>query len=176
MHELLRLPEASDAAALFPLIHRTSVTHGIAWDGPESRDDYTARLTEIADEAWRGERHFFTILEPSSGAPIGSCDVRPDDAGFRASVGIWLAESHQGRGIGTRTIAELVSYAWTRLGLHRLEADVFVGNGASRRSFEKNGFELEGTIRSAMVKRGVPRDMWLLALLNPKSRFWPPLS
>lgn len=171
MNELLRLPEASDAAALYPLIYRTSVTQGIAWDGPESRADYAARIADIADQTWRGERHFFTILEPVTGAPIGSCDVRPDDAGFRGSLGIWLAESHQGRGIGTRTVGELIQYAWSRLDLHRLEAEVFVGNGASRRCFEKNGFVLEGTLRGATLKRGVPRDMWMLGLVNPRSRF-----
>lgn len=174
MQPLLRRVEASDAGALFPLIFRTSVTHGIAWDGPESAEDYALRISDIAERARRGERHFFTIVEPSSGQPVGSCDVRPDDAGFRASLGIWLAEAYQGRGLGTRSIGELVSYGWGRLGLHRLEAEVFVGNEASRRSFEKNGFELEGTIRGATLKRGAPRDEWLLGLVNAQSRFLSP--
>jgi RimJ/RimL family protein N-acetyltransferase len=68
-------------------------------------------------------------------------------------------------------IAELVSYGFAELGLHRLDSFIFVGNWASRRAFEKNGFELEGTLRGATLKAGVPRDDWVLGLLNPASRF-----
>jgi RimJ/RimL family protein N-acetyltransferase len=171
MTDIIRVPQLGDAEQLFPQLYRTSVTDGIAWDGPDSRDDYVTRLGVIIDEVRRRERHFFTIVAPDSATPIGSCDVRPDGQLFRATVGIWIGESQQGRGLGTRAIAELVRYAFETLQLHKVDAEIFVDNWASRRAFEKNGFALEGTVRGALLKRGVPLDEWLLGLVNPASRF-----
>jgi [ribosomal protein S5]-alanine N-acetyltransferase len=168
---LLRAPQAGDTKALFPQIYKTRVTDGIAWDGPDSEHDYASRWGIIVDEVRRGERHFFVITEPESRAPIGSCDVRPDTQRFRATLGIWVGEAHQHRGLGTQAIAELVDYSFTKLGLHKLDAEIFVGNWASRRAFEKNGFELEGTAREALLKRGIPRDEWHFGLVNRESRF-----
>jgi RimJ/RimL family protein N-acetyltransferase len=116
-------------------------------------------------------KHYFVILDPDEGSPIGCCDVRPDAELFRGEIGLWIGEGSRGRGIGSRVIAELVSYGFGELGLHRLDAVIFVGNWASRRAFEKNGFALEGTLRGATLKAGVPRDDWILGLLNPASRF-----
>lgn len=166
---LLRPPRVEDARALFSQIHRTSVVDSILWDGPESQHDYVTRYGIIVDETRAGSRHFFCIVAPESGDPIGSCDVRPDAARSRATLGIWIGAAHQGRGLGTRAIAELVRYAFDELSLHELAAEVFVGNWPSRRAFEKNGFVLEGTIRAAVVKRGVPRDEWHLVLVRPSS-------
>ena len=59
----------------------------------------------------------------------------------------------------------LARYAFDELGLAKLEATVFVGNVASRRIFEKNGFLLEGTIRRAVRKRGRFVDEWLFGKL-----------
>jgi catechol 2,3-dioxygenase-like lactoylglutathione lyase family enzyme len=52
------------------------------------------------------------------------------------------------------------------LGLNKIDARVFVGNAQSRRAFEKNGFRLEGTLRSAGRKRGKVFDDWLLGKLG----------
>ena len=57
--------------------------------------------------------------------------------------------------------------------LKKLEATVFVGNHASRRAFEKNGFTLEGTIRRAVRKRGVLVDEWLFGIVG-EERCVPP--
>jgi RimJ/RimL family protein N-acetyltransferase len=44
----------------------------------------------------------------------------------------------------------------------KIEPGIFVGNTASRRVFEKNGFKLEGTLE----KRGKWLDEWLLGLVR----------
>ena len=123
------------------------------------------------DEVRAGQKHFFTIIDAQSEMPVGSCDVRPDAVRFRATIGIWIGEAHQRRGLGSRAVAELVRYSFTELALHKLDAEIFVGNWPSRRAFEKNGFILEGTFRDAVLKRGEPLDEWHLGLVNPHSRF-----
>jgi RimJ/RimL family protein N-acetyltransferase len=162
----LRLPRAGDAELLFPSIFGSNVTKSIQWDGPESLEKYVARWKKIVAEAESGRRHFFVIVDPDSKAPVGSCDLRPDDAHFRAGLGLWIAEHCQGRGLGSRVVAALVEYAFHRLGLCKLEASVFVGNQGSRRVCEKNGFVLEGTLRCAAMKQGRPVDEWLFGRVN----------
>jgi len=105
--------------------------------------------------------HFFVIAHASHG-PVGCCDVRPDAERFRADLGLWIGMPFQRMGIGTRAVSLLTRYAFDELGVTKIEAHVFVGNWASRRIFEKNGFELEGTIRAACRKRGRAMDEWYL--------------
>lgn len=159
----LRPIQEADADALYPQLVGTSVTDTILWDGPESLEAYRARFAERAPLVARGEAHLFTIC--ADGAPIGCIDARPESA-IRGSMGLWVGPAHQGRGHGTRAVHLLARYAFGPLGLRKLEAMVFVGNHASRRIFEKNGFRLEGTIRRAAQKRGAFLDEWLLGLLD----------
>jgi RimJ/RimL family protein N-acetyltransferase len=171
---VLRKPLLTDAPLLFPMVYRTSVIEQLFWDGPESAEEFTATWSGIVGRAERGENHFFVITEPSKGAAVGACDVRPDEKRFRGSLGIWIGEAYQGQGLGTQAIGELVRYAWGTLRLHRLDAEVFVGNWPSRVALEKNGFVLEGTLRSATLKLGVLRDDWCFGLINPASPFLGP--
>lgn len=165
--DVLRLPRSDDVDRLLPLICRSDVTRTIAWDGPPSEPEYRENWRNIVADAATRKRHFFTIVDPISSEPAGTCDVRPDGDAFRASLGLWIGLRFQSRGLGTRVVADLVRYGFEELGLCKLDAMVFCGNWASRRVFEKNGFVLEGTIRCALAKRGVPIDEWHLGLVNP---------
>ncbi len=167
----LRPIDPADTDALYPQLAGTGVTDTILWDGPASLEDYRARFAERAARVARGELaahepRMFTIC--ADDAPIGCIDARPE-SDTRGSLGLWIGPAHQGRGHGTRAVNLLARYAFG-LGLRKLEATVFVGNHASRRIFEKNGFALEGTIRRAACKRGRLLDEWLFGLLDEELR------
>lgn len=57
-----------------------------------------------------------------------------------ASVGYWLAEAAGGRGLATQAVAELVEFAFTEFGLHRLEAGTIPHNLRSQAVLARNGF------------------------------------
>lgn len=161
----LRPPLPTDADQLYPLLIEGRVTDTIAWDGPESLDELRQGMALRALQVLNGEKHYFTIVEAESDGPIGTCDIRLEAAdASRANVGLWIGEPFQGQGYGTQVIAALVAYGFDQLGLDRIEADVFVGNWASRRIFEKNGFALERTETAALLKRGEPVDEWMFGL------------
>jgi ribosomal-protein-alanine N-acetyltransferase len=159
----LRPIVASDADPLYPLIAGTDVPDTLLWDGPASLAEFREAIATRASQVARGELHMFAIV--TADAPVGAIDVRPEND-FRGDLGLWVGHGQHGLGYGTEAVRLATRYAFERLGLHKLEASVFVGNHASRRIFEKNGFRLEGTVRCAVRKRGGFVDEWLFGILR----------
>ncbi len=166
----LRPPRVQDIEDLFPLIYQTPVVNTLAWDGPDSLEDFRQGLLERIPQVARGQKHLFTIVETESQRPIGSADIRPDEERFRGDIGLWIGVPYQGRGYGTQVVRQLVVYGFEHLGMQKIEGLVIVGNWASRRIFEKNGFLLEGTIRHALRKYNALVDEWLLGLTREHYR------
>jgi [ribosomal protein S5]-alanine N-acetyltransferase len=160
----LRPVLGADAPLLFPLLYQTHVCDTLLWDGPPSLEDYAARIALSEADVRRGAKHMFTIVETATERPAGTASVRPEDVKFRGDVGLWIGEPFHGKGYGTLVVRELVRYAFDVLAMEKLEASVFTGNIASRRIFEKNGFQLEGTIRKATKKRGSFLDDWIFGI------------
>lgn len=160
------IPE--DAEALFPLVNQNEVTNTLLWDGPESVQEYRDSLAVRYEKTRRGESHVFTIVRNEDALPIGGCSVRPEEnAAFRGDIGIWIGAPYHNKGYGTRVIQGCLIYGFAKLGMRKIEATVFTDNYASRKAFEKNGFQLEGTIRYAVQKRGRLVDEWLLGITLP---------
>jgi ribosomal-protein-serine acetyltransferase len=65
----------------------------------------------------------------------------------RTSLGYWLREDAQGRGIARRSVAKLVDHAFEEFKMHRLEIRCGVENVKSRAIPEKLGFKFEGVAR-----------------------------
>src|SRR5215469_17769591 len=134
----LRPISESDAAPLFPLIYHSGVTDTLVWDGPESLEEFRASLREREEQTRAGLLHSFAIV--NDGAPIGAMRIAPNESGSTGDIGLWIGLPFQGHGLGTEAIRQVSAIGFGELRLHRLEARVFVGNTASRRIFEKNGF------------------------------------
>ena len=75
-----------------------------------------------------------------------------------ASVGYWVAEAWQGRGLATRAVGAVVDLAFGELELHRLEAATLVDNVASQRVLEKNRFTRIGVAPRYLHISGAWRD------------------
>jgi ribosomal-protein-serine acetyltransferase len=65
------------------------------------------------------------------------------------SIGYWLAQPAQGRGIVTRAVRTLTDYAFGTWQLNRVEIRAAVGNARSRAIPERLGFVQEGVLRQA---------------------------
>jgi ribosomal-protein-alanine N-acetyltransferase len=89
-----------------------------------------------------------------------------------AIVSYFVDESHTGRGLATRAVADAVERAFGELGLHRLEAGTAVANIASQRVLEHNRFTLVGTLRRHLMIRGAWTDhlLWELIADDPLRR------
>ena len=105
------------------------------------------------------------------GDVVGTIGLRPVDwANGRGWIGYWLTETARGRGLMTESARSLVTCAFARLGLHRLDIVCAAGNSPSRAVAERLGFELEGTAREAMVVCGRHVDLVTYAALARRWR------
>lgn len=77
------------------------------------------------------------------------------------------------KGYASEAIDLVCHWAFLELDLQKLNAGIYAGNTASRRAFEKCGFELEGTLRQEVVRAGQRLNVWRLGL--PRS-YWTPSS
>lgn len=122
----------------------------------------------------RGEQHDradWAILRLDDGAFLGEAVINDfDPHNESASYRIWLGPAHFGRGYGTEATGLVVNYAFDRIGLHRLELEVFDFNPRARRVYEKCGFVLEGTMRDALLWDGVFIDTQKMAILHTDPR------
>lgn len=99
---------------------------------------------------------------------IGSIGIfRKDNIHYRtAEMGYYIAESHWGKGIGTKVIKEACSYIFENTDILRIFAEPFAHNTSSCRVLEKAGFMLEGTLRKNAIKNGEILDMKMYALVK----------
>lgn len=140
----VRLVAEDDASALADLVARN---HRAMAPWEPIRDDayYTEAghrevLREILDRYARGQAEPCVILvdDVVVGRVTLSNLVRgPFQSG---SLGYWVDQDHQGCGVATAAVGEVLRLAFADLGLHRVEAGTLLHNAASRRVLAKNGF------------------------------------
>ncbi|QST00409.1 GNAT family N-acetyltransferase [Pontibacillus sp. ALD_SL1] len=84
-----------------------------------------------------------------------------------AMIGYSLALDYNGKGYATEAVKLVVAYAFTVLGLHRIEAGVMPKNKASCRVLEKAGFHKEGLAIKNVKINGIWEDHQVFAVINP---------
>ncbi|WP_257348374.1 GNAT family N-acetyltransferase [Pseudalkalibacillus decolorationis] len=147
----LKLLEKRDIPELFALVDgsRMYLRKWLPWvDGMEKEEDY-----EPVIEMWLkqfAEQNGFQVGVLYKDSLVGMIGYHGIDTGNqKTSIGYWLAEGIQGKGIMTRSTKALVNYAFDTLHLNRVEIQCGVENSRSRGIPERLGFKNEGIIREA---------------------------
>lgn len=132
--------------------HRRSLT----------RDEALEWVHGRAQARWAGETGAeWAVVDGDSVVGRIGLPVLHLDEGI-AEVGYWVLPEGRGRGIAGRALTAVTEWLFA-VGLHRLELMHSVHNLPSCRVAEKNGFELEGTRRSALLHPDGWHDMHLHA-------------
>jgi RimJ/RimL family protein N-acetyltransferase len=105
-----------------------------------------------AAAAWlAGTEARFAIVETTTDECAGSLGLRMTVPAFRiAEIGYGLRAEWRGRGLATRAVRLVANWAFTQVGIARLELGAAVANGASRRVAVRAGFQLEGVARGRL--------------------------
>lgn len=115
----------------------------------------------------------FYVAEAPGGQVVGWCDIgmpkpRPERPGFGhiGHLGMGIDADHRGRGVGERLLRAALTHA-SRIGLERVELQVFPGNAAACALYRKAGFDVEGVKRRARKLDGRYEDLVQMAILLP---------
>jgi RimJ/RimL family protein N-acetyltransferase len=169
----LRPWREADAPATF-LAFSDPVVQRFSWPQPTpcSEEDTRRYFAELEAARLLGEELNLALVPPGDADAVlggGSLyDVRPEQ-GY-ASVGYWLAPEARGRGVATHAVRLLARWAFTDLGLARLELTCSTDNEASQRVARRCGFAREGVLRSHVPGQGGRRDTIVYGLLPGELR------
>lgn len=97
---------------------------------------------------------------------VGWCDISPmKHEGFThcGTLGMGVRKDFRRLGIGTRLLEQTIGEA-KKLGLERIELEVFASNTAAIRLYEKAGFLVEGVKKKARKLDGEHDDLVEMAL------------
>lgn len=164
----IRAWRAQDAADLAMALNNKKI-HDNLRDGlpypyteADAREFIGAMLEADADTTYA----FAITVEDRAMGSIGV--FRKDNIHARtAEMGYYIAEPFWGQGIGTSAVGQVCRYVFAHTDIIRIFAEPFAHNTASCRVLEKNGFLLEGVLRSNAVKNGQIMDMKLYSLIRP---------
>ena len=147
-----------------------------------------APLSQAAEEGWfdsmqhrQGKTDYhFVICLIAAGKPIGTAglhEIHWEDG--NAEFGIAIGDKEEwNQGYGTDALRAICDFGFDELRLQRIELLVYAGNQRARRSYEKAGFTLEGTLRRAHYAHGEHKDVHVMSLLRdewaalPHRRSW----
>jgi ribosomal-protein-alanine N-acetyltransferase len=116
---------------------------------PQSLDSIREFVSGMLASA---DSYLFAIVENASGAHIGNLKVGPINGNHGyADISYFIGErAAWGKGYATEAIRLGTGFAFGRLGLHRVQAGLYAGNGGSGKALEKAGYRAEGIFRKQL--------------------------
>jgi [ribosomal protein S5]-alanine N-acetyltransferase len=159
----IRRPSAGDCEAFLALVHTSRGLHRPWADPPDTEQRFADYLQSRQGPGDDG----FLICARDSGQLLGvvnlNCIVRR--AFQSAFLGYYAHADFAGRGFMTEGLQIVTRYAFTEMGLHRLEANIQPENAASIALVKKCGFRKEGFSPRYLRVAGQWRDHERWALL-----------
>ena len=128
-----------------------------------TRERWESRLLARETEP-DGNVSFVIDADGQAVGNIGVFDI--DDLARHGEIGIALAPSARGRGIGTEAMAQMLEFAFVRANLRRVHLEVIASNAGAIRAYEKAGFVVEGRQREHAWVRGHYEDIVRMGILR----------
>lgn len=131
-------------------------------------EDTTTHITRIIKKVKTKEYFPFIIKDPLTQKIIAYIDIKNIDWSIpKAEIGYFIDEKYEGKGISTKMLSNIIDYSFNILKINKLLLRIYKNNIGSRKIAEKNGFEIEGTIRKDYkTTNGVLLDLLYYGLIN----------
>jgi ribosomal-protein-alanine N-acetyltransferase len=159
----LRVPAPADAEGFLAAVARSKKLHGRWVEPPSTPSAYAAYVRRL-----RRRTHSGYLVFTREGELAGVINISEIVRGAFCSgyLGYYAFAPHQRKGYMSAGLRLVIERAFSRLGLHRLEANVQPGNQPSRRLVERVGFRLEGYSERYLKIAGRWRDheRWALTV------------
>jgi ribosomal-protein-alanine N-acetyltransferase len=138
------------------------------WPGDDlTRASFRRRLRRHHQEIESDEAYAFLVFRDDD-ALLGGLTLGQIKRGVvqAATLGYWIGAPYAGKGFMSRGVRAALSFAFTNLRLHRVEASCLPHNEASIRLLERMGFTREGFARAYLRINGLWQDHLLYAVLD----------
>lgn len=167
---VLRQLRPSDAAALFALVASPDVSRFIS----------TPPADEVAFERFIARTHLqqangalacFAVTLKGQDTAIGLFQLRSLEPHFRtAEWGFALGSAFWGTGLFQEAAELVLEFAFSTVGVHRLEARAAAKNGRGNRALQKMGAVAEGVLRQAFLCGGEYVDQVVYGMVESEWR------
>jgi [ribosomal protein S5]-alanine N-acetyltransferase len=159
----IRRPRAQDLAAFLAAVRRSHGLHHGWVSPPGTRKSYMAYVSRATSTASRG----FLVIHRPTQALVGVINVSNIILGpFRSAfLGYYAFADFAGQGLMRQGMRLALAYAFNRLQLHRVEANIQPTNRASLALVRRCGFVREGYSKRYLKIAGRWRDHERWALL-----------
>ncbi len=133
-----------------------------------TRGAFRRRLKMYKTEIRQGATYSFLIFRRIDDVLLGGITLSNLRRGVAqsATLGYWIGVPHGNQGYMTDSLAAILEFAFSRIGLHRIEAACLPANEASRRLLLRSGFREEGYAREYLRISGRWQDHQLYAVLR----------
>ncbi len=169
----LRILETQDAPELFALVdaNREHLRRWFPWvDRTKSPDDSRTFISNTLKALAEGsEIHCGIQYGNELAGIIGTLPI--DWNSKEVTMGYWLGEKFQGKGILTSAGNVFLDHLFGKLGLNRAVIKYFTENERSRRVAERLGFTREGILREGYMHYGNPVDIVCTSMLRREWEF-----
>lgn len=134
---------------------------------PHSIEQTKAEIDYLLDLFRYKRSIYWAVALSKNNRLIGSCGFNYwNQHHSRAEISYDLCHHYWGKGIMSRVLDEVLTFAFDKMELKRIEATVTPSNAASLRVLEKKGFQKEGILRQQKLLHGDYCDAVMLSLLN----------
>jgi ribosomal-protein-alanine N-acetyltransferase len=163
---VLRELRSTDAPSLFALLTTEEVSRFIS-PPPTSVEGFEKFIAWAQRQRRAGSYACFAVTLANDDTAIGIFQLRELEPGFgTAEWGFAIGSPYWGTGVFQEGAELLVSFAFERVGVHRLEARAAVRNGRGNGALRKIGAVQEGLLRKSFLKDGEYLDQTLWTILD----------
>ena len=160
---VLRPIEKEDSKFLRDLVQHPEVRNTIGRPPkPANLKQEENYVEEISEE--EGAAYFLIEYQSENAGTISLHGIKNDYG--RGEFGISIYPDFHNKGIGTKAVQMIVTYAFETLNLHKVRGGHLEHNPASRRVMEKAGFQEEGTERDYKYVDGEWKNVTWMGILE----------
>jgi diamine N-acetyltransferase len=164
----LRAMEKLDLPRFQEWLNDPEVTDGLATSLPISAADEEKWFADVTERQAEERPLSIDVRDGHEWKLVGNTVLFHLEWTSRsAEFGIFIGDkSEWNKGYGTEVLGLILKHAFETLNLNRVYLRVFATNPRARRSYEKAGFMLEGTLRQAMFRHGRYIDVHVMSILR----------
>lgn len=164
---VLRQLQLKDAPQIYSYFSLDKVTEFYDLETFTSEEQAIHLIDRLLLRYSSGKQIRWGITLKGSDNIIGTCGFHAIERDhYKVEIGYELHPDYWRKGIMSEVINIVVDYAFSTMGINRVEAFYDPMNIASRRALEKNGFQYEGVLRKRFFEKGKFMDAAIAAIIK----------